>query len=229
MKGKSRADFLIGYLIFNVLLMGTGSFFIPINNSFANDDDSATTESAQKTQKEESHLATAVFAGGCFWCMEPPFDKVKGVVATTSGYTGGETPNPTYYEVSNKQTGHFEALKVTYDPSVVRYEDLLDIFWKNIDPLDARGQFCDKGAQYRSAIFVANDKERKLAEASKEKVPSKMKVSGKIETLILDRKEFYDAEDYHQDYYLKNKLRYKYYRYNCGRDQRLEKVWGAKF
>ena len=170
--------------------------------------------------------ATAVFAGGCFWCMESPFDAVPGVLATTSGYTGGAKSNPTYEEVSSGTTGHRESLEVTYDPSKVSYQKLLDVFWRNVDPFDGTGQFCDQGPQYRSAIFVANDAERRLAEASKKSVETRF---GKpVATEILPASRFWPAEEYHQDYYRKNPIRYKFYRFNCGRDARLNEVWGAE-
>ena len=171
--------------------------------------------------------AVAIFAGGCFWCMEPPFDKVDGVLATTSGYTGGQKTNPTYEQVSAGRTGHYEALQVDYDPARVSYERLLEVFWRNIDPLDASGQFCDKGSQYRAAIFVADDRERALAEASKGALEKSGKLPGKIVTEILPAAVFYPAEAYHQDYYRKNPTAYSYYRWSCGRDRRLERLWGA--
>ena len=168
--------------------------------------------------------ASAILAGGCFWCMEPPYDKTDGVLATISGYSGGETPNPTYEQVSSAQTGHYEVVKIEYDPSKVSYEKLLEIFWPNIDPFDAEGQFCDKGPQYRAAIFYGNEEEKRIAEASKKQVADKL---GKpVETEILPVAEFFPAEDYHQDYYTKNPIRYQLYRYGCGRDARLEAVWG---
>jgi peptide-methionine (S)-S-oxide reductase len=169
----------------------------------------------------QGERAEAIFAGGCFWCMEPPFDKVDGVLETISGYTGGTVKNPTYEQVSSGRTGHRESLKVVYDPSKVSYEELLQVFWRNIDPLDGRGQFCDKGEQYTSAIFVLDDEQRKAAEASL----ANLSLEGKIKTQILPASEFYPAEDYHQDYYEKNPIRYKFYRWNCGRDQRLEELW----
>ena len=172
----------------------------------------------------EDSTSTAVFAGGCFWCMEPPYDKTDGVIATVSGYSGGRTENPTYYEVSSGTTGHLEVLRVEYDPAKVSYEELLEIFWRNIDPLDPRGQFCDKGEQYMSAIFVRNDEERKAAEASKAAVEAKLGQAST--TKILPAAKFYPAEDYHQDYYKKNPMRYKLYRWNCGRDSRLKQLWG---
>lgn len=171
--------------------------------------------------------AVAIFAGGCFWCMEPPFDKVDGVTATTSGYTGGTKTDPTYEQVSAGRTGHYEAVQVEYDPARVSYERLLEVFWRNIDPLDAIGQFCDKGPQYRSAIFVLDEKQRALAEASKAALANSGKLPGRIVTEILTAAKFYPAEDYHQDYYRKNPVRYAFYRSGCGRDARLEQLWGA--
>jgi len=170
--------------------------------------------------------ATAVFAGGCFWCMEPPYDKLPGVVATTSGYAGGQKMNPTYEQVSAGDTGHVEAMQVTYDPKLVSYEKLLEVFWRNVDPLDKGGQFCDRGSTYTTAIFYANEEQKKLAEQSKAAIEKKL---GKaIVTAIRPAATFYAAEDYHRDYYQKNPLRYKYYRYSCGRDQRLEELWGKQ-
>lgn len=170
--------------------------------------------------------ASVIFAGGCFWCMEPPFDKTDGVISTTSGYSGGQKVNPTYEQVSAGSTGHREVVKVEYDPSKVGFDKLLDVFWHNIDPVDNDGQFCDKGSQYRSAIFFGNDKEKQLAEASKKAVAAKLGQA--VVTDILPASEFYAAEEYHQDYYKKNPLKYKFYRYGCGRDARLEAVWGPK-
>lgn len=176
--------------------------------------------------KTPSHTAVAIFAGGCFWCLESDMDKVPGVVQTISGYTGGHVDNPSYKQVSNGGTGHYEAVKVIYDPAQVSYPTLLKAFWHNVDPLDGDGQFCDKGDQYRSAIFYLNNTQKKQAEASK----TEMLKSGKfdhIATKILAAGTFYPAEEYHQGYYKKNPVRYKYYRYSCGRDQRLEAVWGG--
>lgn len=167
---------------------------------------------------------TAIFAGGCFWCMEPPYDKLEGVFSTVSGYTGGHTDNPTYKKTSTGTTGHYEALAVEYDPQIVSYEKLLDVFWKNIDPFDARGQFCDKGPQYRAAIFYMNDEEKQLAEKSLQQLQERVGNGNRVVTEILPAKKFFDAEDYHQDYYKKNPIRYKYYRYGCGRDKRLKEV-----
>ncbi len=166
----------------------------------------------------------AIFAGGCFWCMEGPFDKLDGVVSSTSGYTGGHTENPTYKSSSTGTTGHYEAVQIEYDSSKVSYQQLLDVYWKNIDPFDSRGQFCDKGPQYRATIFTMNDSEEELANKSKSVLQAKLKDKAKVVTEILSAKKFYAAEDYHQDYYIKNPVRYKYYRYGCGRDKRLEQV-----
>jgi peptide-methionine (S)-S-oxide reductase len=171
--------------------------------------------------------AVAIFAGGCFWCMEPPFDKLDGVISTTSGYTGGRKANPTYEEVSAGGTGHYEAVRVVYDPAKVTYEKLLEVFWHNVDPHDATGQFCDKGGQYRAAIFAQNDDETRAAEQSKQALANSGQLKQPIVTEILPTATFYPAEDYHQDYYLKNPLKYKFYRTSCGRDARLQKVWGT--
>lgn len=176
----------------------------------------------------EGPRATAIFAGGCFWCMEPPFDKIDGVVSTTSGYTGGSKENPTYQEVSAGGTGHTEAVKIVYDPTKVTYDKLLNVFWHNIDPVTANAQFCDHGSQYRSAIFYGSPEEKRLAEASREALQKSGRFKKPIVTEVVQASTFYPAEDYHQDYYLKNPVRYKFYRYNCGRDQRLNEVWGEE-
>jgi peptide-methionine (S)-S-oxide reductase len=171
--------------------------------------------------------ATAIFAGGCFWCVEADFDKVPGVLSTTSGYIGGTVKNPTYQQVSAGGTGHAEAVEIAYDPAKVTYAKLLDVFWRNIDPLVKDKQFCDSGDQYRSAIFYSTDDEKKLAEETKKKVEAKF-APRTVYTQIVKADTFYPAEDYHQDYYKKNESRYKFYRWNCGRDQRLEQLWGKK-
>ena len=170
---------------------------------------------------------TAVFAGGCFWCMEGPFDALKGVESTISGYAGGKEPNPTYAQVSSGETGHVEAIQITYDPRVVSYAKLLEVFWKNIDPLDPDGQFCDKGPQYRTAIFWRGDAQKTLAEKSLEDVTSAKHFKEPITTRLVEATTFYPAEDYHQNYYQKNPLRYKIYRGGCGRDHVLEQLWGT--
>jgi peptide-methionine (S)-S-oxide reductase len=169
--------------------------------------------------------AVATFAGGCFWCVESDFDHVPGVVSTTSGYTGGHVANPTYHQVSAGGTGHAESVEVIYDPKKVSYQQLLTYFWHHIDPTVKDQQFCDHGNQYRTAIFVHNDEERKLAEASKKKVEAELKVP--IYTQIVNASRFYPAEEYHQDFYEKNPVKYKFYRWNCGRDQRVKAIWGA--
>ena len=171
-----------------------------------------------------TETAKATFAGGCFWCMEPPFDKLDGVISTISGYAGGKKKNPTYEEVSAGNTGHAEVVQVTYDPKKITYEKLLEVFWRNVDPLTPNRQFCDVGSQYRTAIFYHDETQKRLAEESKKALSKRFKEP--IVTEIVAASEFYPAEDYHQDYYTKNPLRYKYYRYNCGRDQRLEALWG---
>ncbi|MDB5597295.1 MAG: methionine-S-sulfoxide reductase [Hyphomicrobiales bacterium] len=170
--------------------------------------------------------ATAIFAGGCFWCLESDMDKVKGVLSTTSGYTGGGAANPTYEQVSAGKTGHAEAVKVVYDPGVVSYKELLYVFWRNIDPLTANAQFCDHGTQYRAAIFYGNDEEKRAAEASKAELAGRFPQP--IVTQIVPASTFYPAEDYHQDYYKKNPVKYKFYRTTCGRDRRLQEVWGKE-
>jgi peptide-methionine (S)-S-oxide reductase len=171
-------------------------------------------------------LRTATFAGGCFWCMEPPFDAIDGVVSTTSGYAGGRTQNPSYEEVSSGSTGHAESIRIVYDPQKVSYEKLLDVYWHNIDPTTPNQQFCDRGTQYRTIIFYHDQEQKRLAEASKKKLEDSKQLKEPIVTEIVEASQFYPAEDYHQDYYQKNPLRYKYYRYACGRDQRLRELWG---
>jgi len=170
--------------------------------------------------------AVAIFAGGCFWCMEPPFDALPGVVSTTSGYVGGHTRNPSYQEVSAGGTGHAEAVAVRYDPARVSYAQLLEVFWHNVDPLAVDRQFCDVGSQYRSAIFYLDEDQRREAEASLQALVDSHRFDAPIATRIEAAGDFYPAEDYHQDYYKKNPIRYRYYRYHCGRDRRLESLWG---
>ena len=173
-----------------------------------------------------SSEAEFIVAGGCFWCVEADFDKVDGVLATISGYTGGDVDNPTYKQVSNTDTGHYEAVRIVYDPSVVSYEELLDYYWRHVDPTDAGGQFCDRGDSYRTAVFVADEEERKLAEASKTEIEQSGVLPGDVVTPILDAKTFWPAENYHQNYYQTHPIRYTYYRNACGRDGRIKEVWG---
>lgn len=168
---------------------------------------------------------TAIFAGGCFWCMESDFDDTKGVIKTTSGYTGGTVPNPSYEQVSSGTTGHLESVEVTYDPAIISYAQLLTVYWQNIDPFDEEGQFCDKGSQYHAAIFYGSDEEKQLAEESLKKVENKF---GKpVATLLKPAGAFYPAEAYHQDYHSKNALHYEMYRHGCGRDARTAEIWGG--
>lgn len=178
-------------------------------------------ETAMKT-----NLAVATFAGGCFWCMEHPFEKLDGVVEVVSGYTGGHVENPTYRQVSAGGTGHAEAVRITYDPAVIGYGKLLEVFWRNIDPTDAGGQFVDRGDQYRSAIFYHDEEQKRLAERSKAQMAASGRFDGPIVTEIVPASTFYPAEEYHQDYYRKNPLRYYFYRSGSGRDEYLEKTWG---
>lgn len=173
--------------------------------------------------REEAH---AVFAGGCFWCVEADFDKVEGVLETTSGYTGGEVAEPTYQEVVAGGTGHREAVRIAFDPGVVTYEELLTAFWHSVDPTDGGGQFCDRGFSYTTAIFALTPAQRRAAEASKDEVRKDLAVAAGIETPIRDAGPFYPAEDYHQDYYEKNPARYQFYRWSCGRNDRVREVWG---
>jgi peptide-methionine (S)-S-oxide reductase len=168
----------------------------------------------------------AIFAGGCFWCMEPPFDRVEGVISTTSGYTDGKVKNPTYKQVSGGGTGHTEALRVEYDSNIVSYEQLLEVFWMNIDPVAENRQFCDAGSQYRSGIYYRDDQQKAAALASLNRLKASERFDKPIATEIKPATTFYPAEDYHQDYYIKNPVRYKFYRYNCGRDARLDEIWG---
>jgi len=170
----------------------------------------------------------ATFAGGCFWCMEPPFEKLDGVVSVTSGYTGGTEPNPTYQQVSSGKTGHAEAVQVVYDPSKVSYQQLLDVFWMNIDPTQVRGQFADKGSQYRSAVFYHTAEQQQLADASKDALQRSGKFDKPLVTEIAPATAFYPAEDYHQDYYKKNSIHYKLYRVGSGREGFLRRLWGDK-
>jgi peptide-methionine (S)-S-oxide reductase len=217
---KSLTLFVL--LLFSVMGVSCGqpgaSLADPGNNNAPN----------QAANVREDGLAEAIFAGGCFWCMEKPFDKLDGVVSTTSGYTGGQRENPTYEQVSSGSTGHTESVQVRYDPKQVSYEELLGVFWHNVDPLDPKGQFCDKGSQYRSGIFYGSAEEKALAEASKAELEAMDQFKPGIATEITAATAFYPAEDYHQNYYEKNPVRYNFYRTACGRDRRLEKLWGEQ-
>ena len=186
-----------------------------------------TAAAAQAPKAPPAGSAVATFAGGCFWCMEPPYDKLNGVISTTSGYMGGTVKNPTYAQVSSGSTGHAEVVQVVYDPTKVSYDKLLEVFWHNVDPTVKDRQFCDVGSQYRTAIFVHNDEQRALAEKSKALLAMTKPFKDAIVTPVVPATEFYPAEDYHQDYYTKNPVRYSYYRTGCGRDARLKQLWGG--
>ncbi len=178
------------------------------------------------TQTQE--VKTAIFAGGCFWCMQRPFDELKsqGVLSTEVGYSGGHTDRPTYEQTSAGNTGHREVIRVTYDAKRIKFKELLPVFWKNIDPFDRGGQFCDRGEQYSSAVFYSDESEKRDIAESLKVLKTRDAKFAKIETLVLPAKPFFRGEEYHQSYYEKNPIRYKYYRYQCGRDARLEKIWG---
>ena len=198
------------------------SFFLgQCSNTNQDNDIEGTNMSKQKKRVEK-----ATFAGGCFWCMEHPFEKLDGVIEVISGYTGGHEANPTYEEVSRGSTGHLEAVQITYDPDRITYQELLDVYWRQIDPTDAGGSFVDRGSQYKSAIFYHDDKQKQLAEISKAELDKSGRYEKSIVTEIRQFSKFYRAEEYHQDYYKKSPLKYKYYRYRSGRDQYLKKIWG---
>ena len=184
--------------------------------------------SQPKEQTNRQSTSIATLAGGCFWCMEPPFDKLDGVLSTTSGYLGGHKVNPTYRDVSSGTSGHIEAVQIEFDPKKINFTKLLEVYWKNVDPTRSDGQFCDKGEQYRPAIFYHDKLQRTIAISQKNKLSQNKNFPESIKVEILKATKFYPAEDYHQDYYLKNPVRYKFYRYKCGRDQRLKELWGNK-
>ncbi len=207
----------------NIILNFSVALFFACSPSGQSNQDAAAAKAGPVNSK---NLATATFAGGCFWCMEPPFDKLVGVISTTSGYIGGRKLDPTYEEVSAGHTGHAEAVQVVYDSTQVSYEQLLYVFWRNIDPFATNRQFCDSGSQYRSAIFYHHEEQRRLAEASKQKLEQTRQFDRPLVTEIVAATTFYAAEEYHQDFYKKNPLRYKTYRAGCGRDRRLKELWG---
>ena len=173
----------------------------------------------------DSTVGKAYFAGGCFWCMEEAFEKVEGVLSVTSGYMGGTVANPSYEDVSAGRTGHAESFEVVYDPAKVSYQKLLDAFWRNVDPITPNAQFCDHGSQYRSAVFFQTDEEKRASDVSKQAIEQSKRFTEPIVTQIVMASQFYPAEEYHQDFYKKNPIRYKFYKYNCGRAQRLEELW----
>lgn len=180
----------------------------------------------KKSGASTEKYAKATFAGGCFWCMEPPFEKLQGVISVTPGYTGGKKENPTYEEVSSGRTGHAEAVEVLYDPAQISYAKLLDVFWRNIDPTTRDRQFVDSGSQYRTAVFYHNEGQKRLAEETKMKLDRSGRFGKPIVTEIVPAGKFYPAEEYHQDYYKRNSTKYKFYRFNSGRDQYLKRIWG---
>jgi len=187
----------------------------------ATDSDTPPSATGQDTE-------TAVFAGGCFWCVESDFDYVPGVIRTISGYTGGRLDNPTYEQVSRNTTGHREAVEIVFDPQKVSYEMLLEVFWRSVDPTDGGGQFCDRGESYRTAIFYRNEAQQRLALASRQRLEESGQLVEAVATTLEPASTFYAAEDYHQDYYRKNPLRYQFYRYSCGRDERIKELWGEQ-
>ncbi len=176
----------------------------------------------------EKDLKIAIFAGGCFWCVESDFDTVPGVVRTTSGYTGGFTPNPTYKQVTSKNTGHYEAVRIHYDPKRISYKLLVDILWRSVDPTDDGGQFCDRGDSYKTAIFATSAEQKRIAQETKQEIEKSGVLKKPIVTAIVDAGPFFPAEDYHQNFYKKSPVRYKFYRYRCGRDARVEALWGKE-
>lgn len=214
---NGKASFLFGVIAIVLLGIILGGQALMANDEEAGED-------MQVFASPPQGSAVATFAGGCFWCMEPPYDKVPGVLATISGYTGGHLNQPSYRQVTSGTTGHAEAVQVIYDPSKVTYDQLLDIFWRNIDPLVKDRQFCDVGSQYRTAIFAHNPEQRTAARETLAQV--KARFEKPVYTEIVDAGPFFAAEDYHQDYYIKSSARYKYYRWSCGRDRRLEELWG---
>ena len=218
-----RATNRHGLLVLPIALMSAG--LLCATRVHADAGATSATSAGGSTTPRATALAT--FSGGCFWCMQPPFEKLPGVVSTTVGYTGGHTKNPTYEEVSEGESGHAESVQIVYDPAKISYEQLLDVFWHNVDPITPNAQFCDHGNQYRTAIFYHDETQRQLAEASKRRLEESKRFDRPIVTEIVAAGEFYPAEEYHQKYHEKNPVRYKYYRWNCGRDQRLKELWGA--
>ena len=208
--GRCTNGYLVGIALMALGLASAGSVIAQDKDDLSN----------------SSKLATATFAGGCFWCMEPPFDVLEGVASTTSGYTGGNKKNPTYKEVSSGVTGHTEAVQIVYDPKIVSFKELLDVFWRNIDPTTADRQFCDRGNQYRPGVFYHDEEQKRVAEASRQEIEERKILTKPNVTEIVAAGPFYPAEDYHQDYYKKNPLRYKFYRTSCGRDRLLKQIWG---
>ena len=204
------------------ILLLSGIF---IMSAFGCNDKNVSATADKINAPRPTNAETATFAGGCFWCMEAPFEKMDGVIDVVSGYTGGTLENPTYEQVSSGRSGHLEVIQITYDPEKISYEQLLDVFWRQIDPTDGGGSFVDRGPQYRSAVFYHNKMQKQAAEKSKAELSSSGRYNGPIATEIIPAGKFYPAEDYHQDYYKKNPIRYKFYRHGSGRDQFLKKIW----
>ncbi|WP_103026425.1 peptide-methionine (S)-S-oxide reductase MsrA [Salinibacter altiplanensis] len=219
MNTSYRSPWFVGLALFAIVAT-SGLFLYPSSSPKANAPTTTQTSSVNPAVAD-----TATFAGGCFWCMEPPYDKMDGVASTTSGFAGGEQVDPSYREVASGTTKHTEVVQIVYDSTTVSYDRLLRVYWHNVDPFDGTGQFCDRGAQYRPAIFAHSARQQRLAEQSKEAVASRFDPSIAVEIEPLDA--FYAAERYHQDYYKKNPADYKRYRQGCGRDARLREVWGA--
>lgn len=224
MNRKKIMLFCLSFLILGFLLL-IGYFWFKPNYNLTTKLQSGLNPSNYDL-KLNPNLKLATFAGGCFWCMEPPFEKLEGVRSVTSGYTGGTEENPTYEDVSDGRTGHYESVQIIYDETIIKYEDLLQVYWRQIDPTDANGQFVDRGNQYRSAIFYHDEQQKLLAEQSLKQLQESRRFDKPIVTEILPYTPFYTAEEYHQDYYLKNPIRYKYYRNGSGRDDYLKKIWG---
>jgi peptide-methionine (S)-S-oxide reductase len=218
---KTKSHQIMSLFALSFVLVGCGATVASTS--------SASSKSAEQTplpaDTVPTNTASAIFAGGCFWCMEKPFDQMAGVISTTSGYTGGTVENPTYEQVGRSGTGHLEAVKVVYDPARVTYAQLLDTYWKQVDPFDPDGQFCDQGETYSPAIFAAGPEQQTAAQASKATIEARFP-GQMIGVRIIAATTFWDAEDYHQNYYIKNPVRYNYYRNGCGRDARLKAVWG---
>ena len=216
---RSHRAILIAAVLISVAYVWLRGGFVGVGAAGA---EAAAAGPAEQAPERKPGLQKATLAAGCFWCVEADFDKLRGVVSTTSGFTGGQVPNPTYEQVSRGGTGHTEAVEIVFDPAVVTYEQLLDHFWKNVDPFVAHRQFCDVGDQYRPEIFVHDAAQRAAAEASKSREQAKFREP--IVVRVTDAQPFYRAEAYHQDYYEKNPLQYRYYRWRCGRDSRLEEI-----
>ena len=208
-----------------LLLLGTTACSETASDSQRATPQHAVASAAEDGEPADRDLETAIFAAGCFWCVEEAFDEADGVVVTTSGYLGGDVANPSYEQVSSGGTGHTEAVQVEYDPDRISYQELLDVFWVNVDPTDAGGQFCDRGSQYRGGIFHLDAQQKALAEASKTRLQNHPEAPSPIVTEITEAGTFYPAEEYHQDYYTKNPIRYKFYKTSCGREGRLEDLW----